>query len=357
MIKIAHCMCSLEGGVGKVVMNYFDNMPSEDYEVHIITQAVGSDKYIEMYEKRGYIIHVVPSKKESLFLNLKKTYRIFKDEDIDIVHCHMTVTNVFPLFIATLAGIKVRISHSHLAANKNIFESFLCFLGKLFATDRFACGQEAGEAIFGKSSFRIIQNAIDLKRYKYSEEVRDTERKKLGLANNKVICHVGRFSSQKNHDFLIDVFEKLHQEDSGYKLMLIGDGELLEKVKTKVEQIGLTEHVLFLGLIDDVNIKLQASDVFILPSLFEGLCLAAIEAQASGIPCVLSDTVDYRTKINENVILVESFDIDKWKKNIQDAFLEKRCTSQQKLVEEGFDIETEAKRLNDFYKESLSRKR
>lgn len=357
MIKIAHCMCSLEGGVGKVVMNYFDNLPSKDYEVHIITQAIGSEEYVRMYEKRGYIIHVVPSKKESLYGNLKKTYRVFKDEHIDIAHCHMTATNFFPLLMAKFAGINVRINHSHLAEEKNILEKLLCFLAKYIATDRFACGQEAGESIFGNSSFAIIQNAIELKKYKYDNDIRIIERKKLGVTDDKVICHVGRFSNQKNHKFLIDVFEKLVCQDSSYKLMLVGDGELMEEIKTEVESKGLSNNIFFLGLIEDVNRKLQACDVFVLPSLFEGLCLAAIEAQAAGVPCLFSKTVDYRTKINENVSFVEKFDPEEWATSIQDAFLRKRIEDQKKLVAEGFDIETEARKLDVFYKSALNRKR
>lgn len=356
MMKIAHCMCSLEGGVGKVVMNYFDNMPNKDYEVHIITQAIGSEEYVRMYEKRGYIIHVISSKKEGLYGNLEKTYHVFKDEQIDIVHCHMTATNFFPLLMARFAGINVRINHSHLAEKKNILEKILCFFAKYIATDRFACGQAAGESVFGNSSFTIMQNAIDLKKYKYSKEVRESEREELGVTDKKVICHVGRFCNQKNHKFLIDVFECLCRQDSSYKLMLVGDGELMDKIKLEVELRNLSENVFFLGLIDDVNRKLQASDAFVLPSLFEGLCLAAIEAQAAGVPCRLSKTVDYLTKINDNVSFVEDFKAEEWAKSIREALQEERIDNQKKLAAGGFDIETEARKLDEFYKSALNRK-
>ena len=356
MIKIAHCMTSLAGGVGKVAMNYFDNMPPNEYEVHIVTQATKSDEYLKMYESRGYHIHVVPSKKNSVCKNIKTMYQIFKDEKIEIVHCHMTATNFFPLLAAKLAGVKVRISHSHLAEKKNILERVLCLLAKFIATDRFACGHEAGEAIFGKSSSTIIKNAIDFKKYKYNRSVREAERKALGLENNKVICHVGRFTKQKNHAFLIDLFDDLYCEDDSYKLMLIGDGELLDGVKEDVKERGLSSNVLFMGLIDDVSRKLQASDVFALPSKFEGLCLAAIEAQATGIPCRFSGTVDGRTKVNSNVAFVEQFDTKKWVESIKDAFMETRNIDQVNLIEAGFDIVTEAKKLDDFYKDSLNRK-
>lgn len=356
MIKIAHCMTSLAGGVGKVVMNYFDNMPQNEYEVHIVTQATKSDEYLKMYESRGYHIHVVPSKKNGVWKNIKAMYQIFKDEKIEIVHCHMTATNFFPLLAAKLAGVKVRISHSHLAEKKNVLEIVLCLLAKLVATDRFACGQEAGEAIFGKSSFTIIKNAIDLKKYEYNGSIREAERRTLGLGNNKVICHVGRFTNQKNHAFLIDIFDALYREDNSCRLMLIGDGELLSKIKEDVKERGLSSNVLFMGLIDDVSRKLQASDVFVLPSKFEGLCLAAVEAQATGIPCRLSGTVDLRTKVNDNVAFVDQFDAKKWMDSIKDAFMETRNVNQIKLIEAGFDIVTEAKKLDAFYKNALKRK-
>lgn len=356
MIKIAHCMTSLAGGVGKVVMNYFDNMPTNEYEVHIVTQATKSDEYLEMYISRGYHIHVVPSKKNGVCKNLRAMYRIFKNEEIDIVHCHMTATNFFPLLAAKLAGVKVRISHSHLAEKKNVLEGVLCLFAKFIDTDRFACGQEAGEAIFGKSTFTIIQNAIDLKKYEYNKSVREYERKTLGLSNSKVICHVGRFTNQKNHAFLIDIFDVLYHEDASYKLILIGEGELLENIRTGVKNRGLSSNVLFMGLIDDVNRKLQASDVFILPSRFEGLCLAAIEAQAAGVPCRFSGTVDRRTKINSNVAFVDRFDVVNWKESIKEAFLEARIIDQEKLMKAGFDIISESVRLDAFYKSSLKRR-
>lgn len=356
MIKIAHCMTSLAGGVGKVIMNYFDNMPANEYEVHIVTQAIKSDEYLKMYKSRGYYVHVVPSKKSGVWKNLKAMYHVFKEEEIDIVHCHMTATNFFPLFAAKLAGVKVRISHSHLAERKNALEKMLCLLAKRIATDRFACGQEAGESIYGKSLFTIIQNAIDLKKYEYNKNIRECERQTIGLTNNKVLCHVGRFTNQKNHAFLIDIFDALYREDSSYKLMLIGEGELLDSIKSLVSNRGLSEAVLFMGLIDDVDRKLQASDVFILPSKFEGLCLAAIEAQATGISCRFSGTVDARTKINDNVEFVDQFDVEKWKESIKRAFLEERCSDQKKLVNAGFDISTEARKLDDFYKSALRRK-
>ena len=355
-IKIAHCMTSLAGGVGKVVMNYFDNMPCDEYEVHIITQSIKSAEYVNLYENRGYYIHVVPSKKEGVYKNLKAVYRILKYEKIDIAHCHMTATNFFPLLSAKLSGIQVRINHSHLAEDKNFLERFLCLLAKTVDTDRFACGQEAGRSVFGNSAFTVMSNAIDLRKYRYDQAVREQERKLLGLEANKVICHVGRFTAQKNHTFLIDVFETIYKQDPSYRLLLVGEGELLENIKNKVESRGLTGKVIFTGLVEDVSRKLQASDIFVLPSKFEGLCLAAIEAQAVGVPCVFSGTVDRQTKINDNVVFVEQFDVEKWSEIIQNTCLECRSPNQKNLVKAGFDIQTEARKLDAFYKSAVKRR-
>lgn len=156
------------------------------------------------------------------------------------------------------------------------------FVSKL-ATHYFSCGYEAGEWMFKKKEFEIINNAIDTKKYIFNEEIKKKIRHDMKLENGFVIGHVGRFVEQKNHAFLIDIFNGIYNQNPKAYLILIGDGELLPSIKEKVNQLNLSENVFFLGLRQDVTDLLQAFDVFVFPSLFEGLPIALIEAQADWI--------------------------------------------------------------------------
>lgn len=355
-IKIAHCMVSLSGGVGSVIFNYFDQFNHDDYEVHIITQDLVSKDYEKLYTGRGYKIHVVPSKKEGIIKNISALKKIMDEEHFDIVHCHMSITNLFPLFAAKASGVKVRINHSHLSLDLNFIERCTVRISKLFSTDLFACGQDAGTKLFGNSKFILLRNAIKLDQYMYGLEERDRQRAYMKIGTNTTLyCHVGRFTQQKNHSFLLDIFEKIWNIDSDSKLMLIGDGELFDEIKDKAANYICKDNILFLGMISDVNMKLQAADVFILPSRKEGLCVAAIEAQAAGIPCVLSSNVDQTTAVNDNVVFVTSNDAEVWAQKCLECSKMERIKDTTNLKKSGFDIITESKKLDMFYKKAVQR--
>ncbi len=352
-IKIAHCVVALSGGVGSMIMNYFDHMKDE-YEIHIITQDLVSEEYKNIYERRGYIIHLVPSKREGISKNIKALKEIFRKERFDIVHAHMTFTNVFPLFAAKTVGIPVRISHSHLSGKADLRARIAAILNKMAATDLFACGEEAGKVLYGKSKFMLIKNAISLKEYQYNEEIRKIQRELLGFkASDRIYCHVGRFTDQKNHTFLIDIFSEIAKKDNHAKLILIGEGELEIKIREKVKAVKLEEKVIFAGFVEDVPLKLQAVDVFLLPSKVEGLCIAAIEAQAAGLPCILSEQVDPATKVNDNVEFASIHSAEQWVELAEKCIGTDRIQENKKLEAAGFDIDCEAEKLDKYYHKKL----
>lgn len=355
-IKIAHCIVSLSGGVGSVIFNYFDQFNSNDYEVHIITQDLSSKEYEKLYTRRGYKIHVVPSKKKGIIKNINSLKKIMDAERFDIVHCHMSITNLFPLFAARISGVKVRINHSHLSFDLNFIEKCTVKISKLFSTDYFACGQDAGTKLFGNSNFILLHNAINLDQYRYNPEERNRQRVDLKIGiNTTLYCHVGRFTEQKNHSFLLDIFEKIWNINSDSKLMLIGDGELFDEIKNQASNYICKDNIIFLGMISDVNKKLQAADLFILPSKKEGLCVAAIEAQASGVPCVLSGNIDRTTAVNNNVAFISSNDAEFWAYKCFEYSKKERIKDTTKLRKIGFDIVIESKKLDAFYKKAIQR--
>lgn len=356
-IKIAHCMSGLDGGVGKVIMNYMDNMPKLDYQIDVITQDLVSELYFEQYKSRDFQVHLVPSKSESLVRNLKELYSIMKKGHYDIVHAHMTLTNFFPLFIAMVCGVKVRVSHSHLAGIHTLKSRILACLSRLVATDYLACGENAGKFLYGNEKFVVINNAIDLDKFKYNPQKRIEERRRYNVSEDeKIIGHIGRFTDQKNHVFMLEVFEELHKRNRKTRLLLIGDGELMKQIKDCVERKGLGQSVIFTGSLDDVSEKLQIMDMFLLPSQHEGLCLATIEAQANGLPCLLSDRISTETKVNENVDFCSlNDDVRHWADVCVGKLMEPRVEMSM-ILESKFNIKNEAQKLDRFYKDKIEDK-
>ena len=197
--------------------------------------------------------------------------------------------------------MKVRIAHSHSTTNKkehlrNFIKNILRLFSKKYATHYFACSELAGRWLFGDKTFNkgevtVINNAIELEKYKFNEQTRDSLRAKYGLTNQFVIGHIGRFMSQKNHTFLIDIFYEVVKRQHNSKLLLIGDGPLYDEIVNKVHTLNLDDKVVFTGVKQNAYDYYNAMDVFVLPSLYEGLPVVGVEAQANGLPIVTSDTV------------------------------------------------------------------
>lgn len=285
-----------------------------------------------------------------------------------IIHSNLEERSYFALKEAKKLGVPVRISHSHnrpLGVNlKLMVRYYFRFMLKYYNTHMFACGVEAGDWLYGKKNrdkVIVMKNAIDALQYRYNEQVQNDMRKELGIEGKKVIGHVGRFFPQKNHDFLIDIFQAVHDKDRDTVLLLVGGGEaddsLKNQMKAKVKALGLQDAVLFLGVREDVERVVQAFDLFLLPSLFEGLPVTMVEAQAAGLPCVISDKVPIQCDITGNVQVMALEDApEKWADRICDMLetFEKQDTY-EKIVEAGFDIKENAKWLKDFYVKALEK--
>ena len=271
----------MDGGVESVVMNYYRNIDKEKIQFHFLCDEDSTDIPYQEIEKLGGKVIIIPPY-QKLFKYQKELYRIFKENNYKIVHSHINALSVFPLRIAKKAKIPVRIAHSHSTSNKkewkkNILKMILRPLSKLYANNYFACTEYAGKWLFGKKvverkELNVINNAIDLKKFEFNENTREDLRKELGIKEDVlVIGHVGRFMKQKNHEFLIDVFEKAIKQDDNIYLILVGQGPLEDKIKEMAKEKGIEYKILFLGQRNDVNKLYQAMDIFVLPSLYEGL--------------------------------------------------------------------------------------
>lgn len=353
-IKIAIFVHGLSGGVGQVLINYFKNMP-DDYDKDIITMHIESDQLLSEFKNYNFNVIKVPSKSESLVKNMYSMYSILKRKKYDIAYAHMTLTNFFPLVVAKYCGIKVRVSYSHLAEQRNIYTNFLAWLTRAVSTNYIACGKEAGKFLYGNKPFRTFNNAVDVSHYAFNNKVRKKIRESLGIKDSTVIIgNVGRFSKQKNHTFLLDLFKKYHDLNHDSVLMLVGAGELGVSLEEKAHNLALDDSVKFLGQLEDVSGVLQAMDLFVQPSLFEGLSLAAIEAQASGVPCVFSSSVTSETKITSDVSFISlSSPLEKWVATCDKMAKLGHSDTSKVLKEKGYDIFRESAKLDIFLKSNL----
>lgn len=292
-------------GITNVITNYYRYLDHKRVQMDLVTINSVSDSFRNELNKNGSKNFILPYRNKNPFKYVLDLKKIIKKGKYQIVHVHgCSATMAVEMLAAKLAGVKVRISHSH--NTKCDHEKVDKILRPLFSrccNVGFACGTEAGEWMFPEKKFTVVSNGIDLERFRYDESVRTLMRKQYGIEENFVIGHVGRFSKQKNHEKLIDIFAEVSKTYGDAKLVLVGDGELREQIEKRVKKENL--NVIFVGLSDEVERWLQAMDMVIFPSLFEGLPLGLVEAQAAGLPCILSDMISPNTKITDLVEFVE----------------------------------------------------
>lgn len=281
-IIVAHIMGKWNGGgVESVVMNYYKNIDRNRIQFHFLCDEDSTDIPYEEIEKLGGKVIVIPPY-QKLFKYQKELYRIFKENNYKIIHSHINALSVFPLRIAKKAGVPIRIAHSHSTSNKkewkkNILKMILRPFSKLYANNYFACTEYAGKWLFGKKvverkELNVINNAIDLKKFEFNENTREDLRKELGIKEDVlVIGHVGRFMKQKNHEFLIEVFNEVYKKNQNTLLILIGQGPLLSEIKQKAINLNIEDKIKFIGQVTDVEKYYNIMDIFLFPSIYEGL--------------------------------------------------------------------------------------
>lgn len=350
-IKIAIFVHGLSGGVGQVLLNYFSHMP-DDYDLDLITMYVESDKLVSEFKQHGFNIIKVPSKSKSIIKNFCAIHKLLNRKKYDIAYANMTLTNFFPLFIAKMCGVKVRISHSHLAGDATLYSKLLGFLTRKASTEQLACGHKAGQFLYGQDKFKVLRNAIDLKKYTFNSLTRYRIRRSLGIGDNTIVIgNVGRFSKQKNHLYLLKIFKAYHEKNPNSILMLVGDGELKNEILKEIKVLNLQKSVKMLGEVNNVNELLQAMDIFLLPSLFEGLSLAVVEAEAAGLPCILSNTVSKESRITSNVAFLPLCkDISLWEKTLEQNSKNPRMDETECFRKAGYDINNEAIKFDSYLK-------
>lgn len=345
------------GGIETLIMNLYRNIDRSKIQFDFLVHYKGKFFYDDEIRRLGGRIYHLTVRDDNNFPKyLKDLNTFFKSHhEYKAVHGHMVSTAVFYMYFAKKYGVKLRIVHSH---NTNTVDGLkgwtkarLAKLAPIFANQYFACGEAAGKYLYGSTPFTVFNNGIDLEKFEYNPKIRDDYRKKLGIENKLVIGHIGRFNMQKNHKFLLQVFNELQKKNPDSVLLLIGVGELEAKIQDQIRKLGLDNKVRFLGNRKDVQNLYQAMDIFLLPSLFEGLPVVAIEAQDAGLPIIASANITKEIALTP-LVTFESLNnsVGDW---VQAALSNKSLNNRKGfadvLREKGFDIKQEAKKLSKYY--------
>ena len=306
----------LEGGIQSLLISWISNLDRDKFDIDVLLLDDGKKYELEdtliklncnVYKLDGMWI-----RKTTDFIKYGKVLNQFFKEHHD--YNISSLANIDYLKYAKKYGIPIRIAHSHntdfqtTSPIKKIVGNLLKVKLVYYATDYFACSKIAGEWLFGRKivkksdRFRVIHNAIDYNKFKFNLDSRKKIRKELNINDDELIIGcVARFEVQKNHRFLIEIFNEIYKENPKFKLLLIGVGSLQNDIKARINKLNLTNSVIFCGFKKNVNEYLNAMDVFCMPSLYEGLGLVLIEAQANGLPCYTSTSVSVEAKVSSQI--------------------------------------------------------
>lgn len=343
------------GGLTSVMMNYWRAMDRTGLSFDFASTNKIDNLLLEEISKEGCRYYQLPPRKSVIayYNALKELSRGY-----DVVHVHAnSATSVIELLAAKMARVPKRIHHNHTSKTAHpILNKFLHPIFTHLYTDAIACSNAAGEWLFGKENYIVLPNAIDVDKFKYNQELRVKIRKEFGIRDDEfVVGHIGKFMDAKNHEFLIKVFAKYHSTHPKSKLLLVGDGAWRPKIEDWVAESGCSDSIILAGLRSDIQAMVQAFDIFVFPSIYEGLPLTVLEAQSSGLPCVISSNVTDAVNIGQDVIMKSLSDgVDSWAYLISTCNFslsrEDRCIRNYKLITDAhFNIRNEAFELRNIY--------
>lgn len=345
-------------GITKVIENLARHMDRQDLQLDYLSVKTLEEACLRVVTDRGGKVFEIPRSIRGAIGYVVKLARLVRRQGYDIVHAHgNSSTLALEMVAAWLGGCRVRMAHSHnttctyMTAHKVLKPLF-----RLLCTHRLACGEDAGKWLYGKRDFTAVNNGIDTAAFGFDGETRQQLRKHSGVGEEEILLgHVGVFNEAKNQQYLLDILSRL---DRKYRLLLVGDGPLMETVREKAEKLGIADRVMFAGSTDRVAGHLSACDLFVMPSRYEGLPLTLIEAQVSGLHCLVADTVTKEVDKTGNVQFLPLDNREMWIYAIDNFQFAKNREeisrrSQEKIAAAGYDIAGEAARLKAYYENAI----
>ena len=357
------------GGVEKVVNSYVENFPRKKIVCDFIIFGSEFSLQKEITEKGGKVFYL-PNRIKRRMEYKAKIEAIFAQNKYDAVWCNFSgLTNIDVLKLGKKYGVPLRIAHSHAAA-LTWTGRMMKYLVPLFhnknkavihkyATDFWACSKPAGDFMFPKKiqhKIKVVNNAVDTLVFCVDQDKKITTRKELGLENSFVVCHIARMCKEKNQSFMLEVFKELLKKKNNAKLLFVGDGELKEQIIQKAKSLEIMDNVIFVGFKPQVADYYKASDVFLFPSICEGLGLSLIEAQACGVPCVASNAVPREADITGCVKFVRLDEpLNVWVDAILEISRKVIIDASSAVKKANYDIKTEAEKMCSFFVDKVSK--
>lgn len=357
MVRILQVVNKMDrAGLETMLMNYYRNIDRTQLQFDFLVHRNEVGAYDGEIKEMGGCIYHAPRLYPNNYIKYFKYMKVFFAEHPEylIVHSHIDSMSFFPLLAAKKNGVLTRIGHSHSSSLDRDIKLPIKYMSlKLMPTVanvHLSCSDRAGQFMYPDGDYKILRNAIDIEKFEFNEQMRVKIRKKLDVQGKFVLGHVGRFYYVKNQSFLLDVFFEVLKRKADSVLILVGKGEDEQKLRKKANDLGMADKVIFLIDRDDVDEIYQAFDIFVMPSLFEGLPVVGVEAQANGMPCVFSNMISREVLLTNNVCEMEiNKSAKEWAEKILSLNVERNLISKDELKEKGYDIKLESKKLQDWY--------
>lgn len=344
-------------GVTNVICNLLGAMDTEGLTADLLCINEPERRYRELAAGWGGSVHVLSRSISHPIRYVRRLKKLLKEGGYEAVHVHgNSATMALEMLAARLAGVRVRIAHSHNTTCRYMtVHRLLSPLFQALCTHRLACGEEAGKWLYGKRDFTVINNGVETARFAYCPENRQELREKLGIGAGKVLLgHVGTFNEAKNQGFLIEMLARLPE---GYALVLVGEGPLRGSLEEKAQALAPGGRVCFAGVTDRAEDFFSAFDLLVMPSLYEGLPLTLVEAQSSGLPCLVSDRITKEVDMT-GLLRYLPLEQEAWTEAVKAAAASERQEASRQAVEKiraaGYDVRDEAAKLKLFYRKALA---
>lgn len=353
-------------GISSTQLEFFKNMDLSKFEIYVAAVHNNEKEMIEEFERYGCKVIEFPDRQENILSYFCSLIHETKKINPDIVHVHgSSAIMSIELLAAKVSGVKIRVAHSrNTKADREKLDKMLRPLFNHLYTDAFACGEDAGKWLFGNKPFTIIHNGKDFHKFLFDEKLREKKSKELGLQGEIVVGHVGRINFQKNHQYLVKVFLAFRKKNPNAVLYLMGDGPLKEELVDAIKKNKLESSVVLAGSVNDVAERLQAMDIMVFPSRFEGLPNVVLEWQAEGLPCLISDKITSECAPSKLVKFASIDDLpDIWADlmaEMLDVYTDRKKQAEDAvytLKKNGFDIRDAAEQLECAYENMMERKR
>lgn len=358
MIRILHVVGSMHpGGMENFIMNLYGKIDRTKFQFDVIVHMRREDDYVDRIREMGGRVYELPRLTSNPFANLRGIRRIVKENRYPLVIRHTPNALVAPQLWAAKRGGAMAVCHSH---NETDPKKLLHRIGRMMMRHmkigRFACSERAGKWMFGNRPFRIVHNAVDMERFCFSDQKRSRIRGEFSLGGRHVYGHIANFIESKNHAYLINIYAEIAKMDRDAVFVCVGDGGLRREIEAQADALGIGERVLFTGVRYDTDAWMSAMDVLIFPSLFEGLPLTLIEAQAAGLPVLLSSNVTRDVEVTQGLISWESIENDpvEWARRAVELIQRggDRTCQRDAIAAAGYDIRALAEWYEDYFEKS-----